>query len=116
MAPAVDVCLGLFCVSLPVRGSFGMKKLAVLCVALCVSLSTTAAFARGGGGSHHSSATGGASGTSPAAPGTNSAGTALSSGGGGNGAQKGTLGGTNPVIDRDEAKVDKMIKSICRGC
>ncbi|SDS77550.1 hypothetical protein [Bradyrhizobium canariense] len=30
-----------------------MKKLSVLCVALCVSLSTTAAFARGGGtGSH----------------------------------------------------------------
>jgi hypothetical protein len=27
-----------------------MKKLAVLCVALCVSLSTTAPFARGGGG------------------------------------------------------------------
>jgi len=100
------------------EGSFGMKRLAVLCIALCVSLSTTAAFARGGGhgGSHHSSATGGAAGTSVGAPGTNSAGTALSSGGGGNGAQKGPLGGTNPVIDRDEAKVDKMIKSICRGC
>jgi len=95
MAPAVDVCLGLSCVSLPVRGSFGMKKLAVLCVALCVSLSPTAAFARGGGGSHHSSATGGAAGTSPAAPGTNSAGTALSSGGGANGPQKGPLVGTN---------------------
>jgi hypothetical protein len=93
-----------------------MKKLSVLCVALFVSLSTTAAFARGGGGSHHSSATGGASGTSPAAPGTNSAGTALSSGGAGNGPQKGPLLGTNPAIDRDEAKVDKMIGSICRGC
>ncbi len=93
-----------------------MKKLAVLCVALCVSLSTTAAFARGGGGSHHSSATGGAFGTSPAAPGTNSAGTALSSGGRGNGPQKGPLLGTNPVIDREDAKVEKMIKSICRGC
>jgi hypothetical protein len=99
-----------------------MKELAVLCIvlciALCVSLSTTAAFARGGGhgGSHHSSATGGAAGTSVGSPGTNSAGTALSSGGGVNGAQKGPLGGTNPVIDRDEAKVDKMIKSICRGC
>ena len=62
-----------------------MKKLSVLCVALCVGLSTTAAFARGGGmGSHMSgtggmSVTGGAFGTSPAAPGTNSAGTALSS-------------------------------------
>jgi hypothetical protein len=116
MAPAADFCLGpsLQCLF---EGSLGVKKLAVLCVAVCVSLSTTAAFARGGhGGSHHSSATGGASGTSPAAPGTNSAGTALSSGGGGNGPQKGPLGGTNPVIERDEAKVDKMIKSICRGC
>jgi hypothetical protein len=93
-----------------------MKKLAVLCVVLCVSLSTTAAFARGGGGSHHSSATGGASGTSPAAPGTNSAGTALSSGGEGNGRQKGPLLGTNAVVDREDAKVDKMMKSICRGC
>ena len=34
----------------------------------------------------------------------------------GNGAQKGPLGGNNPVVDREEAKVDKMIKSICRGC
>ena len=36
-----------------------MKKLSVLCVALCVSLSATAAFARGGMGSHMS-VTGGA--------------------------------------------------------
>jgi hypothetical protein len=61
----------------------GMKKLSVLCIVLCVSLSTTATFARGGGmGSHMSggmSVTGGAFGTSPAAPGTNSLGTALSS-------------------------------------
>ena len=57
-----------------------MKKLSIVCVALCVSLSSTAAFARGGGtGSHHSS--GGASGASVAAPGTNSSGTALSSDG-----------------------------------
>jgi hypothetical protein len=93
-----------------------MKKHAVLCVALCICLSTTAASGRGGGGSHHSSTTGGAAGTSPAAPGTNSSGTALSSGGHGNGPQQGPLLGTNPVIDREEARVDKMIKSICRGC
>ena len=98
-----------------------MKKLLVLCVALCVSLSTSAAFARGGhGGSHHLSATGGAAGTSVRSPGTNSAGTALSSFAGGNEAQNGPLGplgGTNPVVDRqEEAKVNKMIKSICRGC
>ncbi|SDT50998.1 hypothetical protein [Bradyrhizobium canariense] len=102
-----------------------MKKLSVVCVALCVGLSTTTAFARGGGmGSHmsvggmgsHMSVTGGAFGTSAAAPGTNSLGTALPSSGIGNGPMKGPLLGTNPAIDREEAKVDKMIGSICRGC
>jgi hypothetical protein len=94
-----------------------MKKPSVLCIAVCVSLSTTAAFARGGGmGSHQMSVTGGASGTRAAAPGTNSSGTALSSSGIGNGPMKGPLLGTNPAIDREEAKVDKMIGSICRGC
>ena len=94
-----------------------MKKLSVLCVALCVGLSTAAAFARGGGmGSHSSSATGGAFGTSAAAPGTNSLGTALSSSGVGEGPIKGPLLGTNPAVDREDAKVDKMIGSICRGC
>jgi hypothetical protein len=58
-----------------------MKKLSIPCVALCVRLSATAAFARGGMGSHHMSVTGGAFGTSPAAPGTNSSATALSSSG-----------------------------------
>jgi hypothetical protein len=94
-----------------------MQKLSVVFVALCVSLSGAAAFARGGGGgSHHSSTTGGAAGTSVTAPGTNSSGTALSSGGVGNGPQKGPLLGTNAVVDREDAKVEKMIKSICRGC
>jgi hypothetical protein len=100
-----------------------MKKLAVLCVALCVGLSTTVAFGRGGGaGSHHSGmssgrpVTGGASGTNPATPGTNSLGTALSSDAVGNGPQKGPLIGTSPAIDREEATVNKMISSICRGC
>jgi hypothetical protein len=93
-----------------------MKKLSVLSVALCLSLSTAAAFARGGGtGSHHMSVTGGASGTSAAAPGTNSLGTALSSSGTAH-SMKGPALGTNPAIDHEEAKVDKMIGSICRGC
>jgi hypothetical protein len=93
-----------------------MAKFSILCVALCVSLSTTAAFARGGGMGSHMSITGGAFGTSAAAPGTNSLGTALSSSGIGHGPMKGPLLGTNPAIDREEAKVDKMIASICRGC
>jgi hypothetical protein len=93
-----------------------MKRFFVLCVALCVGLSTTAAFARGGGMGSHMSVTGGAFGSSAAAPGTNSLGTALSSSGTGNGPMKGPLLGTNPAIDREEAKVDKMIGSICRGC
>jgi hypothetical protein len=91
-----------------------MKKLSVVFLVLCFSVSIDAAFAKGGG-SHHSS-TGGASGTSVAAPGTNSSGTALSSGGVGNGPQKGPLLGSNPVVDAEDAKVEKMIKSICRGC
>jgi hypothetical protein len=99
-------------------GSIGMKKLAVLCIALSIGLSSNLAFARGGGhgGSHHTSTTGGAAGTGVGSPGTNSSGTALSSGGGGNGAHNASLSGINPVVDREGAKVDKMIKSICRGC
>jgi hypothetical protein len=96
-----------------------MKRLSVLCIVLCVGVSTPAAFARGGMGSHHVGGmpvTGGAIGTGPNAPGTNSLGTALSSNGVGNGRQKGPLLGTDPAIDREEAKVDKAIGSICRGC
>jgi hypothetical protein len=100
------------------EGVSRMKNLSVLCVALCISLSATAAFARGGGGmgSSHMSVTGGAFGTSAVAPGTNSLGTALSSSGIGRGPIKGPLLGTSPAIDREEAKVDKMMGSICRGC
>jgi hypothetical protein len=100
------------------EGGTSMKKLAVLCITLCFSLSSNLASARGGGhgGSHHTSGTGGAAGTGVGSPGTNSSGTALSSGGGGNGVQKASFGGTNPVVDREEVRVDKMIKSICRGC
>jgi hypothetical protein len=90
-----------------------MKKLSVVFVAVCLILSGTAAVARGGhGGSAHS---GGAAGTSVSAPGTNSAGTALSSGGNA-AAQKGPLLGTNSAVDKEDAKVDKLIRSICRGC
>jgi hypothetical protein len=93
-----------------------MKRLSVFCVALCVLLVTGGAFARGGGmGSHHAATTGGAFGERVAAPGTNSLGTALSSSGVGQ-RSKGPLLGTNPAIDREEAKVNKMIASICRGC
>jgi hypothetical protein len=91
-----------------------MKKLCILCVAVSIGMSS-AAYARGGMGSSHMSMTGGAFGTSAAAPGTNSLGTALSSSGAGR-PMKGPLLGTNPAIDREEAKVDKMISSICRGC
>jgi hypothetical protein len=93
-----------------------MKKLSVLCVVISIGLSTTVAFGRGGMGSHHMSMSGGALGTTAAAPGTNSLGTALSSSGIAAGPMKGQLLGTNPGIDRQEAKVDKMINSICRGC
>jgi hypothetical protein len=93
-----------------------MKKLSVSCLALCVLLSAGAAFARGGGmGSRHSATTGGAFGEKIGAPGTNSLGTALSSSGFGS-SSKGPLLGTNPAIDREEARVNRMIASICRGC
>ena len=93
-----------------------MNKLSILSLSLLVGLSTTVAFARGGMGmGPHMSMSGGAFGTSAAAPGTNSLGTALATTGSGH-AMKGPLLGTNPAIDRDEVKLDKMINSICRGC
>jgi hypothetical protein len=92
-----------------------MKKLTVLCIGLCFAISFNAAYARGGMGSHMSTM-GGALGTSAAAPGTNSLGTALPSDGVGNGPMKGPLLGDSPAIDKEEAKVEKMIGSICRGC
>jgi hypothetical protein len=86
-------------------------------------------FARGGGGmgmsmgsgmgsglGSHMSVTGGAFGSSAATPGTNSLGTALPSSGIGHGPMKGPLIGTSPAIDREEARVEKMMNSICRGC
>ena len=96
-----------------------MKKLAVLSVVLCFSLPGAAAFARGGG-SHsvgsHALTSGGAFGERVSAPGTNSLGTALSTTGLGNGPQKGPLLGTSPAVDREEARVNKSLASICRGC
>lgn len=99
-----------------------MKNLFLACIAVCIYLSAPAAFARGGGmGSHHSNSaatigSGGAFGERVGAPGTNSLGTALSSGGLGSGPQKGPLLGSNPAVDREDAKVNKMISSVCRGC
>ena len=99
-----------------------MRRLSVLCIVLCVGLSTTAAFARGGTGGAHGmgsshmgmtgmSMMGGAFGTTAAAPGTNSSGTALSSDGVGH-----PMLDAKPAIDPEDAKVDRMINSICRGC
>jgi len=69
----------------------------------------------GGMGSHHSALTSGAAGTSATSPSTNSLGTALSSGTGNGRRLKGPTFATSPAIDREEAKVNKMIASICRG-
>jgi hypothetical protein len=92
-----------------------MKMVSAICVVLSLGLSTAAAFGRGGMGLSHMSVTGGALGTSAATPGTNSSGTALASSGTGT-PMKGPLLGTSPAIDREQAKIDKMIRSICRGC
>jgi hypothetical protein len=97
-----------------------MNTLAIGCVVLSM-LVPAAAFSRGGGmgGTHHSSSTsvtGGAFGTKPSAPGTNSAGTALSSSGTGSAVKGRELGTGNPAVDREDAKVARTIKSICRGC
>ena len=87
--------------------------LSVFCILL--SLSTSAALARGGMASSHMSFSGGSYGTSAASPGTNSLGTALPSSGVGM-PMKGALLGTSPQIDREEARVEKALGSICRGC
>jgi len=93
-----------------------MRLFSLLCVVACLAL-MGAAFARGGMGSHMSMAGGGALGTSAAAPGTNSLGTALPSSGSGGHAMKGPLLGTDPTIDKDDARLEKMLEgSICRGC
>jgi len=107
-----------------------MKRFLVVCIVACTSAAGTAAFARGGMGSHgmgmglHPSSsaltgipvTGGAFGERPSSPGTNSLGTALSSSGFGRPQKKGPLLGTSPAVDREEARVDRALSSVCRGC
>ena len=93
-----------------------MKLFSAICVVTCVALSG-AASARGGMGSHMSMESGGALGTSAAVPGTNSLGTALPGSEGGGHAMKGPLLGSDPTIDKDDARLEKMLEgSICRGC
>jgi hypothetical protein len=95
-----------------------MKPLSLLLFAVCLLL-PGAVFARGGMGSHMSMsmAGGGALGTSAAAPGTNSLGTALPSSGIGGHVMRGPLLGTDPTIDKEDARLEKMLEgSICRGC
>ncbi|PSO18367.1 hypothetical protein [Bradyrhizobium sp. MOS003] len=93
-----------------------MRLFPVVCVAVCIGLSGTAS-ARGGTGSHMSMGGGGTLGTSAAAPGTNSLGTALPASDGGGHVTKGPLLGTDPTIDKEDARLEKMLEgSICRGC
>jgi hypothetical protein len=89
------------------EGVSTVKTLSILCVAVSIGLSMTAAFGRGGMASHPmSQVTGGAFGTSAAAPGTYSLGTALFSSRMGDHSMKGPRLGTSPAIDQEEAKVD----------
>jgi hypothetical protein len=104
-----------------------MKNTLVICIAVGLGIWSPIAFARGGMGgmgggmgmSHMGSAqsigAGGSFGARINAPGTNSLGTALPSSGVGK-PMKGALLGTSPAIDREEAKVEKMLGSVCRGC
>ena len=101
-----------------------MKKALAICIAIGLGIWSPIAFARGGMsggmGMSHSMGTssigaGGSFGTSIYAPGTNSLGTALPSSGVGK-PMTGALLGTSPAIDREEAKVEKMLGSVCRGC
>jgi hypothetical protein len=93
-----------------------MTKLSILLAALYVNLSVGAASGQGMG-MHHSSSSGGVFGSSAAAPGTNSLGTALPTSGVGKRRMRGPpLGTGNPAVDREDARVAKMLHSICRGC
>ena len=94
-----------------------MKMLLILSMGVSVAFSTPAFSLGSGMGSHQSSASGGVFGSNAATPGTNSLGTAMSSGGHGGARQKGALLGTgNPALDREDKRVRKIVRSICRGC
>ena len=98
-----------------------MRNLSVcgLAIFIFIGLAAPTTFARGMG-LHHSSGLatsgGGAFGERVTAPGTNSLGTALSSSSFGSHPQKGPLLGTSPAVDREEARVDRALASVCRGC
>jgi hypothetical protein len=98
-----------------------MRSLHILCIVISIGLPTTTAFARGGMsggmGAHPMAMSGGAFGTSAARPGTNSLGTALPSTDIGSHPMKGPLLGTDAAINREDARLQKMLEgSICRGC
>ena len=94
-----------------------MKMLLILGVGVSIAFSTPAFSLGPGTGSHQSSASGGVFGSNAATPGTNSLGTALSSSGHGGSSQKGArLGTGNPAVDREDKRVQKIVRSICRGC
>jgi hypothetical protein len=101
-----------------------MKTALVICIAVGVGIWSPIAFARGGMGgmgmshtmgSARSVGAGGSFGEGIYSPGTNSLGTALPSSGIGR-PIKGPLLGTSPAIDQEEARVEKALGSICRGC
>ena len=92
-----------------------MKLIVVSAIAI-VFLTGAALAQTSGTGSSPGAASGGALGSSAGAPGTNSLGTAAPSGGrAGLGGASG-LGAGDPKVDREEKRVDRKIKSICRGC
>lgn len=91
-----------------------MKLIVVSAIAI-VFLTGAALAQTSGTGSSPGGASGGALGSSAGAPGTNSLGTAAPSGGRG-GLGGSALGAGDPKVDREKKRVDRKIKSICRGC
>ena len=82
-----------------------MSKQLSLCVILCVTLSTSVAFARDGHGKYHHA------GASVRSPGTNSAKTARSTDEGEN------FGNYTSFVVSEEKRLRKVLGStICRGC